>query len=285
MIVLGRIGSMKLTFKIALAGLILFLVAGLAISQGRRRFGYGRQSQEDVEEEENPFSGADGEFRLGRVKYKTFGGAGSHGLIQPWWAIDYPFAEEHFFAALRRITNISVADAEDHLELTDPAIFQHPFLFLQQPGQGNWRPSDQDAANLREYLLRGGFLLIDDLHGEYDWERLEAALYKVFPNRSIVQIPEEDPLMHIFYDLQQGTPIPGVRHLRRGPGGQIVARMQGPSSWRGIYNDEHILMVAINFNIDMGDAWEHADDPIYPVPMTTTAYELGTNYVIYAMTH
>jgi hypothetical protein len=274
---------MKLTHKIALAGLVLFLVAGIAASQGRRRF--GRQAQEDVEAEGNPFSGADGEFRLGRVKYKTFGGAGSHGLIQPWWAIDYPFAEEHFFAALRRITNISVADAEDHLELTDPQIFQHPFLFLQQPGQGNWRPTDEDAANLREYLLRGGFLLIDDLHGEYDWQRLQAALYKVMPDRQIVEIPEDDPLMHIFYDLQQGTPIPGVRHLRRGPGGQIVARMQGPSSWRGIYNDDHHLMVAINFNIDMGDAWEHADDPIYPVPMTAMAYRLGTNYVIYAMTH
>src|ERR1044071_5211172 len=127
---------MKRTTRIAVTGLILLLIAGMAVSQGRRRF--GRQSQgEDVEEEGNPFSGADGEFRLGRVKYKTFGGAGSHGLIQPWWAIDYPFAEEHFFAALRRITNISVADAEDHLELTDKEIFEHPFLFLQQPGQGN----------------------------------------------------------------------------------------------------------------------------------------------------
>src|ERR1051326_9585558 len=90
---------MKLVFKIGIAVLVLLLVAGIALSQGRRRFGW--QTQEDVEAEGNPFSGVGGEFRLGRVKYKTFGGAGSHGLIQPWWAIDYPFAEEHFFAALR----------------------------------------------------------------------------------------------------------------------------------------------------------------------------------------
>src|ERR1051326_9234045 len=90
---------MKVAFKVGIAGLVLLLVAGMALSQDRRRF--GRQAQDDTEAEGNPFSGADGEFRLGRVKYKTFGGAGSHGLIQPWWAIDYPFAEEHFFAALR----------------------------------------------------------------------------------------------------------------------------------------------------------------------------------------
>src|SRR5438067_10579843 len=136
---------MKLTTRIALTGLILLLIAGIAVSQGRRRS--GRQSREDdVEEEGNPFSGADGEFRLGRVKYKTFGGAGSHGLIQPWWAIDYPYAEEHFFAALRRVTNLTVSDDEAHLELTDERILQYPCLFLQQPGQGNWRPTSQEAA-------------------------------------------------------------------------------------------------------------------------------------------
>jgi Domain of unknown function (DUF4159) len=156
---------------------------------------------------------------------------------------------------------------------------------LQQPGNGDWRPTKQEAAQLREYLLRGGFLLIDDLHGEYDWSVLRAALQRVFPERPIVDIPENDPLMHIFYDLEQGTPIPGVRHLWRNRGGQIVAQMEGPSVWRGVYDDRHRLMIAINFNIDMGDAWEHADDPLYPAPMTALAYKLGTNYVIYSMTH
>ena len=91
--------------------------------------------------------------------------------------------------------------------------------------------------------------------------------------------------MHIFYDLDENNPIPGVRHLRRGRNGQIVAQMQGKPSWRAIYDDHNRIMVAMNFNIDMGDAWEHADDPIYPVPMTALAYKFGVNYVIYAMTH
>jgi len=177
-----------------------------------------------------------------------------------------------------------VDEDEIHLDLTDNRIFQYPFLFLQQPGGGNWRPTKEEAANLREHLLRGGFLLIDDLHGEYDWSILQAALQKVFPDRKIIDIPKDDPLMHIFYDLEQGIPIPGLRHLRRTRGGQIVAQMEGIPTWRAIYDDKGRIMVAINFNIDMGDAWEHADDPLYPVPMTATAYKLGVNYVIYAMT-
>ena len=269
---------MKLAFKIA-AGLTLCLLAGIASGQRRNR---GRGVDEpSTEAEFHP--GA--EFHMARVKYRTFGGAGSHGIIQPWWAIDYPYAEEHFFAALRRVTNLTVADEEEHLELTDPRIFDYPFLFLQQPGQGNWRPTQPEAANLREHLLRGGFLLVDDLHGEYDWSIFQAAMQKVMPDRPIVEIPATDPLMHIFYDLDENNPIPGVRHLRRSGGGQIVAQMEGIPSWRGIYDDKGRLMVAINFNIDMGDAWEHADDPIYPVPMTALAYKFGVNYVIYAMTH
>src|SRR5215831_5083987 len=89
----------------------------------------------------------DAEFHMARVKYETTGGAGSHGFRQPWWAVDYPFAEEHFFAALRRVTNLTVVEDEAFVELSDNRIFQYPFLFLQQPGAGYWRPTAQDAAN------------------------------------------------------------------------------------------------------------------------------------------
>ena len=262
-----------MAIKTGAAGFALCLVAGIATSQTALE---GRDPNAD-----NPSA----EFQMARVKYRTIGGGGSHGIFQPWWAIDYPFAEEHFFAALRRVTNIKVAEEEPHLELTDDRIFRYPFLFLQQPGRGDWRPTSEEAARLREYLLRGGFLLIDDLHGEYDWSILQTALRKVMPDRSISEIPLDDPLMHVFYDLDENTAIPGDRHLRMGPGGKIVAQMQGQPHWRGIYDDHKRLMVAINFNIDMGDSWEHADDPYYPVPMTALGYKFGVNYVIYAMTH
>ena len=261
--------------KIALIGLIASLMGGMASSQT----GFGRIFAGDDSPE--------AEFHMARLIYRTRGGAGSRGIIQPWWAVDYPLAEAHFFNALRRITNLSVAEDSRHLEASDKRIFDYPFLFLQQPGQGNWRPTDEDAANLREYFLRGGFMLVDDFHGEYDWSVFEAAIQRVFPDRPIIEIPEDDAFMKVFYDLagDRKIPIPGDRHLVYGRGGETVARMEGPSHWRGIYDERGNLMVAMNFNGDMGDAWEHADDPYYPGPMTALAYRLGVNYVIYAMTH
>jgi hypothetical protein len=111
-------------------------------------------------------------------------------------------------------------------------------------------------------------------------------MQRVLPGREIVDIPPDDPFMHIFYDLKDREQIPGLRHLGgRGRGGQVATWMEGPPEWRGIYDDRGRLMVGINFNMDMGDAWEHADDPYYPAPMTGQAYRLGVNYVIYAMTH
>jgi hypothetical protein len=255
------------------AGLIVCLLAGIASSQTVNR---RRDTNADSPE---------AEFHMARMIYRTIGGAGSHGFIQPWWAVDYPFAEEHFLPALRRLTNLSVADDSRHLELSDDRIFDYPFLFLQQPGQGNWRPTTQEAERLREYLLRGGFMLVDDFHGEYEWAVFESVMQQVLPDRQIVEIPDDDPIMHVFYDLGDRVQIPGVRHLRRGRGGQIVAQMEGEPHWRGIYDDHRRLMVAMNFNMDMGDSWEHADDPYYPAPMTGQAYRLGVNYVIYAMTH
>src|SRR5215471_13381152 len=128
--------------------LFFFGLTGVATSQMWNRM---RVIADPVpEKESHPGS----EFRIARVKYTTFGGGGSHGLIQPWWAIDYPFAEEHFFAALRRVTNLTVSDVEAQLELTDPRIFEYPFLFLQAPGVGNWRPTIEEAARLREHLFR-----------------------------------------------------------------------------------------------------------------------------------
>ena len=91
--------------------------------------------------------------------------------------------------------------------------------------------------------------------------------------------------MSVLYELDQDTQIPGRRHLYRAPDGSTQARLWGPAAWHGIHDAAGRLVVAINFNMDMGDAWEHADDPVYPVPMTSLAYRFAVNYVIYAMTH
>ncbi|PYS34947.1 MAG: hypothetical protein DMG14_28230 [Acidobacteria bacterium] len=88
------------------------------------------------------------EFQMARMKYRTFGGGGSHGYFQPWWAIDYPLAEEHFFPALRRNTNIQVADEERHLEITDDRVFEYPFLFMGIGVRTAWkRRACESTAN------------------------------------------------------------------------------------------------------------------------------------------
>jgi hypothetical protein len=238
----------------------------------------------------NPQDATDGktptaEFHMARMVYDgNARGRGRFGFNRGWWAIDYPQAEIHYIGGIRRLTNIDSSDDSHHIPLTDDAIFDHPWLFAQQIGQGYWDPSTEEAARLREYLLKGGFLVLDDFHGG-EWQIMVDAMKKVLPNHSIVDLTTADELFHVLYDLDTLTQIPGQRHLRYRRDGSAYAQLDGPQRWSGIYDDEGRLMVAINFNMDMGDAWEHADDPSYPEPMTALAYRFGINYLIYAMTH
>ena len=221
------------------------------------------------------------EFQVARVIYRTNRSAGSHGYIQPMWAVDYPLSDAHFFRTLERYTKIQVSEDSRHLQLMDDRLFDYPYLWLQQPAAGGWNPTREESQRLREYLLRGGFMMVDDFHGEYEWDYFETIMRRVFPEKRFVDVRQTDPLMHIFFDVDQSVPIPGDRHLSYGG----TPRMQGPSHFRAIYDDKGRLMVIANHNMDIGDAWEHADDPYYPLPFTKAAYELGVNYVIYSMTH
>ncbi len=128
--------------------------------------------------------------------------------------------------------------------------------------------------------------MVDDFYGAYQWAVFREAMQRAFPDLPIVEIAEDHEALGVLYTLDQRTQIPGLRHLRRGPGGAIVAVPQdsGPH-WRGLLDEEGRLMVAANYNMDVGDAWEHADMPEYPEPMTALAYRFGINYIIYAMTH
>lgn len=227
-----------------------------------------------------PVSAPEAEFHMLRLKYVSNQG---ERAWRPWWAIDYPEAEYHLTQGLSRLTTLDVAGDSRHLRLTDDEIFDHPWLFAQQAGR--WFLDDREIGRLREYVMRGGFVVVDDFHGGFDWQVMSDALKRAFPEWPINRLPEDHPLMSVLYDLDQDTQIPGRRHLYRAANGEIDARLWGPAEWHGIHDDDGRLVVAINFNMDMGDAWEHADDPVYPVPMTSLAYRFAVNYVIYAMTH
>lgn len=144
------------------------------------------------------------------------------------------------------------------------------------------RLSDTDTALLREYLLRGGFLMVDDFHGPSEWQLLELQMTRAFPDRPIVDLSDHAELFHVLYDLSERQQIPGIRALMRN---RTWEKGGKTPHWRGIVDDHGRVMVAINFNQDIGDAWEHADDARYPAPLTTQAYRMGVNYVVYAMTH
>lgn len=205
------------------------------------------------------------------------------GPGRPWWAIDWPDAEFHFTSGVLRYTAIDMAVDSRHIRLEDDAIFDFPWLFVQQVGR--WHLNKAEKNQLREYLLRGGFMVVDDFHGPRQWQAFQTIIADVLPGHRIVDIPTGDELLHVLYELEQRTQIPGRRHLYSN-GSEILVDMPfSPPRWRGIYDAYGRLMVAINFNMDMGDAWEHADDPVYPLPMTSLAYRFGINYLIYALTH
>lgn len=215
------------------------------------------------------------EFRFARLVYDNGG-----NVDWPRWRADWPHAERHFARGLRRLTRIDVDGEGTLVSFDDDALFDHPWLYAVEVG--SMALGADDAARLREYLTRGGFLIVDDFHGEYEWRTFEASLRRVFPNRPIEELGDDEEAFHVLYSLGEREQIPGIRALmnnRTWEKGGRIAR------WRGIRDDAGRLMVAINFNQDLGDAWEHADDASYPQPYTAQAYRMGVNYVVYALTH
>ena len=217
------------------------------------------------------------ELHFTRMYYN--GGGYDRGWGGGSWTTDYPEAEEHFGMGVGRLTRVDIGEPR-MLQVTDDTIFNYPWLYAVEVGR--WYLDDVEAARLREYLLRGGFLMTDDFHGSRQWANFLESMQRVFPDRPIVDIADNDEVFHVLYDLDQRIQIPGIYPLRYG---QTYEQDGIVPRWRGIYDDAGRLMVAINFNMDLGDAWEHADDPFYPEAMTGLAYRFAVNYVIYAMTH
>ena len=232
----------------------------------------------------NTAAGPQAELHIGRVIFgESMSNGFGRGRGRAWWSIDWPEAEAHITNGVERMSLIEVAGDSRHIRLDDPYLYDYPWLFLQQIGQASFSIDEIDA--LREYLLRGGFVLIDDFHGPQRQNLVNFAT-QLFPDRPLIPIPIEDVVMSIHYDLNQDTQIPGSRHLRgSNTSGEVVAQMEGEQEWLGIYDDLDNLVLAAHVNMDMGDAWQHANDPYYPEPMTNLAYRFGVNYFIYAMTH
>jgi hypothetical protein len=197
------------------------------------------------------------------------------------WTIDYPRSDRHLLAGIRRLTRIHTRSVEQVVDLDDPdEIFNWPFLYAVEVG--HWDLTDPQAKKLREYLLRGGFLMVDDFHGTREWETFMASMQRVFPDRPVVDLDNKEAIFHVLYDLDDKFQVPGAQWFQSG---RTYEQDGFEARWRGIYDDKGRLLVAICHNMDLGDAWEWSDDPSYPEKWASLAYRIAVNYTIYAMTH
>ena len=197
------------------------------------------------------------------------------------WTIDYPRSDRHLSAAIRRLTRIQVRSVEQPVSAEDgDDIYNWPWLYAVEVG--HWDLTDYEAAKLRDYLNRGGFFMCDDFHGTAEWDTFAASMKKVFPDREIVDLPNSDPIFHTVYDLDDRYQVPGEQFLYSG---HTYEHDGFQARWRGIYDDRGRVVVAICHNMDLGDSWEHADNPNYPEQYSALGFRIGVNYLVYAMTH
>jgi hypothetical protein len=159
-------------------------------------------------------------------------------------------------------------------------MYYGPWLYAVEVG--HWSISDSQANRLRDYLDRGGFLMVDDFHGTYEWEVFAQGIKKVFPDRPIVDIEDDHAIFNVLYNLQQRVQVPGRQFVYSG---RTYERDGFEPKWRAIFDDKGRIQVAICHNMDLGDAWEWADFPEYPEKYASLAYRIGINYLVYSMTH
>jgi hypothetical protein len=200
------------------------------------------------------------------------------------WTIDYPRSDRHLSAAVRRLTRIHARSVEQPINLdTDDDVFNYPWLYAVEVG--HWELTDSQIAKFREFLMRGGFFMCDDFHAANEWEVFIYTMHKIFPDRPIVDIPDKDAIFHTVFDLDERYQVPGAQYLQSGHIYEKNEVEGSPAHWRGIYDDNGRLMVAICHNMDLGDSWENADDPRYPEKFSALGIRIGVDYIIYAMTH
>jgi Domain of unknown function (DUF4159) len=263
---------MKLLLRVS--ALLAFLSLGSALF-AQYRFGrgidpYSNQSKEKAE------------FTWSRLRYDMNVSRGyfRYGYGYGSWSTDYPKADRQFVLAFRRLTRINARPTEQVVDLDSDDIFNWPFVYAVQVQ--NWTFTPEQAQRMRDYLLRGGFLMVDDFHGEADWENFMRGMRMVFPDRSVEDLQNNDPLFHVIFDLSQRFQVPGEQYVMTG---RTYEKDGFNPEWRAIRDDKGRIMVAICHNMHLGDAWEWADDPRYPERFASMAFRLGIDYIMYAMTH
>jgi len=199
------------------------------------------------------------------------------------WGTDFPASDCKFMWGVERLTNIRVYDKSPHLVTAlDPKLFGYPYLYIVSPHR--MYLVAEEAQKLREYLLRGGFLHVDDFWGLQQRAAVKEEMEKIFPDREMVKLKLDHEVFHTFFDIDTVMQIPNVNNGCNGGRTWEQASETEPMIF-GISDDDGRLMVLITYNSDLGDAWEWMDRPCYPEKYSGQAYRMGLNFMIYAMSH
>ena len=216
------------------------------------------------------------EFFFTRAIYSGGGRRGYGGS----WATDYPKADQQFLTIINRLVDLDAYERENAVRLDDPELRKFPFLYALEVGY--MYMTEPEAQGLRSYLLAGGFLMIDDFWGAREWANFESEIKRVLPEYQIVEVPLDHPIFNTVYNIDAVVQVPNISRAQGGPTWQrdgVVPHL------RGIFDEDGRLMVAINWNTDIGDAWEWAESPYYPLKYSTYAIEITVNLIVYAMSH
>jgi len=225
-------------------------------------------------------------FTFVRIEYdSTYRGWGRGG---GGWRTDYRDADLNFSFRLQQLTALKVDPEGKVVRLTDPDLFNYPFIYIVEPGSLEF--TEDEVKILRRYLLSGGFLMVDDFWGEDEWENLREQIKRVFPDREPQELSLDHPIFHCVFDLKEKPQVPNFElgEASQWNGGVTWERPDAKTPhYRAIFDDKDRMMVMICHNTDNGDGWEREGEYEYYFREFSEkkAYPLGINIVFYAMTH
>jgi hypothetical protein len=255
-------------------GMVLLALVTLATpaEAQRRRFGVLPEKEPDFKEFNVPYTGLVTFVRLrytpDQVDFGNYFFGADYG-----WNHDYDRADKHLMTLLKELTSVSVqADGGNILSARDQELFKYPVAYMAEPG--HWTLTDDEAATLRAYLQKGGFIIFDDFAGYNQFFTFQENLRKVLPDGRLLQLDATHPIFHSFFEIDTLDFVHPYYGME--------------ASFFGVFEDndptKRLLLIA-NVNNDVGESWEWSDTGFIPIDLTNRAFRLGVNYLIYALTH
>ena len=278
--------------------LAALLVGGFVVAQDyQRQFGGNRNRGQYDERNGVPNWDSKQDFKhdvftFARIQYDSvesrdrggrYGWRGGRGGVRDKWQTDYPDADLNLSFRLKELTSLEVDPDGVIIRLTDPELFDYPFIYMVEPGHLKFR--EEEVVALRRYLDKGGFMMVDDFWAEEEWANFEREMRRVFPARNWKDIGLDHKIFHIVYDIEKLPQIPSIYAYMRGM--QADRPDATVPHYRGFFDDNDRMMVFICHNTDLGDGWERegVDRGYFEEYSEPYAYPLGINIVTYALTH